>query len=244
SCKQLSNEKHARLIGYGGMLLEGLLALCVILLISGGMDFEKYKSIVYPTQGSSNAPLAFALGLGNILNMSIGLPKVFGTIWGILLLEGFLVTTIDALVRLSRYLFEELWMAILDNPPAWLKSPAFNSLIVVVGFLTLTFTNAYIKIWPIFGAANQLLAALTLIAVTAWLAQKAKTYWFTAIPAAFMVVTTLTTLVILLGRYIRLESWTLFVTDIVLLGLALGVVTLTFRYFYNLRANLVVQVGK
>jgi carbon starvation protein len=244
SCKQLSNEKHARLIGYGGMLLEGLLALCVILLISGGMDFEKYKSIVYPTQGASNAPLAFALGLGNILNMSIGLPKVFGTIWGILLLEGFLVTTIDALVRLSRYLFEELWMAILDNPPAWLKSPAFNSLIVVVGFLTLTFTNAYIKIWPIFGAANQLLAALTLIAVTAWLAQKAKTYWFTAIPAAFMVVTTLTTLVILLGRYIRLESWTLFVTDIVLLGLALGVVTLTFRYFYNLRANLVAQVGK
>ena len=244
SCKQLSNEKHARLIGYGGMLLEGLLALCVILLISGGMDFEKYKSIVYPTQGASNAPLAFALGLGNILNMSIGLPKVFGTIWGILLLEGFLVTTIDALVRLSRYLFEELWMAILDNPPAWLKSPAFNSLIVVVGFLTLTFTNAYIKIWPIFGAANQLLAALTLIAVTAWLAQKAKTYWFTAIPAAFMVVTTLTSLVILLGRYIRLESWTLFVTDIVLLGLALGVVTLTFRYFYNLRANLVAQVGK
>jgi len=244
SCKQLSNEKHARLIGYGGMLLEGLLALCVILLISGGMDFEKYKSIVYPTQGASNAPLAFALGLGNILNMSIGLPKVFGTIWGILLLEGFLVTTIDALVRLSRYLFEELWMAILENPPAWLKSPAFNSLIVVVGFLTLTFTNAYIKIWPIFGAANQLLAALTLIAVTAWLAQKAKTYWFTAIPAAFMVVTTLTSLVILLGRYIRLESWTLFVTDIVLLGLALGVVTLTFRYFYNLRANLVAQVGK
>lgn len=244
SCKQLSNEKHARLIGYGGMLLEGLLALCVILLISGGMDFEKYKSIVYPAQGASNAPLAFALGLGNILDMSIGLPKVFGTIWGILLLEGFLVTTIDALVRLSRYLFEELWITIMDNPPAWLKSPVFNSLIVVIGFLLLTFTNAYIKIWPIFGAANQLLAALTLIAVTAWLAQKAKSYWFTALPAAFMVVTTLTSLVILLGRYVRLESWTLAVTDIFLLLLAAGVVVLTFRYFYNLRANLAAEVAK
>jgi carbon starvation protein len=244
SCKQLSNEKHARLIGYGGMLLEGLLALCVILLISGGMDFEKYKSIVYPAQGASNAPLAFALGLGNILDMSIGLPKVFGTIWGILLLEGFLVTTIDALVRLSRYLFEELWITIMDNPPAWLKSPVFNSLIVVFGFLLLTFTNAYIKIWPIFGAANQLLAALTLIAVTAWLAQKAKSYWFTALPAAFMVVTTLTSLVILLGRYVRLESWTLAVTDVFLLLLAAGVVVLTFRYFYNLRANLAAEVVK
>jgi carbon starvation protein len=238
SCKQLSNEKHARLIGYGGMLLEGLLALCVILLIAGGMDFEKYKSLVYPAHGGSNAPLAFALGLGNILKMSFGLPVVFGTIWGILLLEGFLVTTIDALVRLSRYLFEELWVTVMDNPPAILKSRIFNSVLVIVGFLSLTFTNAYLRIWPIFGAANQLLAALTLIAVTAWLAQKAKTYWFTAIPAAFMVITTVTSLVILLGRYFTAGNWSLLSTDIVLLALALGVVAMTFRYFYGLRQKL------
>jgi carbon starvation protein len=221
------------------MLLEGLLALCVILLISGGMDFAKYKSIVYPAAGASNAPLAFALGLGNILQMSFGLPTVIGTIWGILLLEGFLVTTIDALVRLSRYLLEELWATVLKNPPPLLRSRAFNSLLVVCGFLTLTFTNAYLKIWPIFGAANQLLAALTLIAVTAWLAQKAKRYWFTAIPAAFMVLTTLTSLIILLGRYVNFQNWSLVVTDVVLLVLAAGVVLMTFRYFYNLRARLV-----
>lgn len=244
SCKQISNEKHARLIGYGGMLLEGVLALCVILLISSGMDFEKYKSIVYPATGGSNAPLAFALGLGNILYKSVGLPVVYGTIWGILLLEGFLVTTIDALVRLARYLFEELWLTILPNPPAILKSRIFNSLLVVAGFLTLTFTNAYLKIWPIFGAANQLLAALTLIAVTAWLAQKAKKYWFTAIPAAFMVITTVTALIILLKRYIQLESWTLFTTDVILLILAAGVIVLTFKYFYNLRAKMAQEVGK
>jgi carbon starvation protein len=241
SCKQLSNEKHARLIGYGGMLLEGLLALCVILLISGGMDFEKYRSIVYPAQGASNAPLAFALGLGNILNMSFGLPVVLGTIWGILLLEGFLVTTIDALVRLSRYLFEELWATVLENPPALLKSRIFNSALVIAGFLSLTFSNAYLKIWPIFGAANQLLAALTLIAVTAWLAQKAKTVWFTAVPAVFMVVTTVTSLVILLGRYFTTENWSLFSTDVILLVLALGVVMMTFRFFYNLRARMAVK---
>jgi len=243
SCKQISSEKHARFIGYGGMLLEGLLALCVILLISGGMDFEKYKSIVYPTSGGSNAPLAFALGLGNILNASVGLPTVFGTIWGILLLEGFLVTTIDALVRLSRYLFEELWVTVLDNPPAIFRSRVFNSFLVVIGFLTLTFTNAYLKIWPIFGAANQLLAALTLIAVTAWLAQKARKFWFTAIPAAFMVVTTLTALVFLLKRYFTLESWTLLTTDVILLALALGVVVMTFRFFYRMRAGLVAEVA-
>ncbi|MEW5800192.1 MAG: carbon starvation protein A [Bacteroidota bacterium] len=244
SCKQLANEKHARIIGYGGMLLEGLLALSVILIISGGMDFDKYKSLVYPVHGGSNAPLAFALGLGNILHLAFGIPIVLGTIWGILLLEGFLVTTIDALVRLSRYLFEELWMTVFENPPAILKSRIFNSLIVVAGFLILTFSNAYLKIWPIFGAANQLLAALTMIAITAWLAQKARAYWFIAIPAAFMLVTTVTALVILLGRYISFQSWTLVATDVVLLVMAVGVVILTFKYFYNLRAKLTTEMGK
>jgi carbon starvation protein len=244
SCKQLDNEKHARIIGYGGMLLEGLLALSVILIISGGMDFEKYKSLVYPVQGGSNAPLAFALGLGNILYHAFGLPIVFGTIWGILLLEGFLVTTIDALVRLSRYLFEELWVTLFENPPAILRSRIFNSFVVVIGFLTLTFSNAYLKIWPIFGAANQLLAALTMIAITAWLAQKARSYWFIALPAAFMLATTVTALVILLKRYINFQSWTLVVTDVILLVMAVGVVVLTFRYFYNLRARLAVEAAK
>lgn len=244
SCKQLSNEKHSRIIGYGGMLLEGLLALCVILIISGGMGFQRYKELVYPSAGVSNAPLAFALGLGGILQKAFGLPIVFGTIWGILLLEGFLITTIDALVRLSRYLLEELWETVLENPPALFKSRVFNSFLVVAGFLTLTFTNAYLKIWPIFGAANQLLAALTLIAVTAWLAQKSKRYWFTAIPAAFMVVTTMTSLVILLGRYIDFNNWSLVLTDVILLLLAVGVLFMTFKYFFNLRRRLAAEAGK
>ena len=159
------------------------------------------------------------------------------------MLEGFLITTIDALVRLSRYLFEELWLTLIPNPPAILKSRVFNSLLVVAGFLTLTFTNAYLKIWPIFGAANQLLAALTLIAVTAWLAQKAKRYWFTALPATFMIITTITALIYLLDRYVKLESWTLLSTDIILLILASGVIILTFKYFYNLRAKVETEIG-
>ena len=241
SCKQLDNEKHAKAVGYGGMLLEGLLALCVILIIAGGLDFEKYKALVYPLQGKSNAPLAFALGLGNILHQGVGLPVVYGTIWGILLLEGFLVTTIDALVRLTRYLFEELWTTLFENPPAILRSRVFNGFIVVVCFLTLTFSNAYLKIWPVFGAANQLLAGLTMVAITAWLAQKSKQYWFIAIPGAFMLVTTITALIILLKRYISFESWTLVTTDVILLVMSFGVVALTFKYFYNLRAKLALE---
>jgi carbon starvation protein len=238
SCKQISSERDAKVIGYGGMLLEGLLALCVILIIAGGLGFARYRELVYPIAGASNAPLAFALGLGKVLRTAVGLPTVYGTIWGILLLEGFLVTTIDALVRLTRYLFEELWATLFATPPAWLRSRITNSVFVIAGFLSLTFTNAYIRIWPIFGAANQLLAALTLIAVTAWLVQKSRSAWFTAVPAAFMVITTVAALVFLLKRYIETGNVPLTITNIVLLILAGGVVVLTFRYFYGLRKKM------
>lgn len=238
TCKQISNEKHARIIGYGGMLLEGLLALCVLLVVTGGLDFAKYESLVYPAAGGkSNAPLAFALGLGRVLQEGLGFPAVYGTIWGIILLEGFLITTIDALVRLARYLFEELWLTLMANPPAVLKSRIFNSLLVIALMSLFSFRNAYLKIWPIFGSANQLLAALTLIAVTAWLYKHGRRYWFTAIPAIFMAATTITSLAVLLGRYWKTRNWTLLVTDVILLAMAAGVIVMTVKYFAAARRN-------
>ncbi len=234
------------MIGYGGMLLEGLLAVCVTLIIAGGLDFEKYKTLVYPTENPlrGNPPLAFALGLGNILNKGIRLPTVYGTIWGILLLEGFLITTIDALVRLTRYMFEELWSTLFTNPPKILMSKSFNNLIVVSLMVLLAFTNTSAAIWPVFGSANQLLAALTLIAVTAWLVQKSRNYWFTAIPAVFMIITTLFSLVVLLERYISASNWTLTIADALLLILAIGVVILSSKYFYNMRVKLSAEANK
>lgn len=171
----------------------------------------------------------------------MGLPTIYGTIFGILILEGFLITTIDTVIRLERYLFEELWVVLLrDRVPALLRNKFFNSALAVA----LGFTNAYQVIWPIFGSANQLLAALALIAITAWLVQKAKKIWFAAIPAVFMGVTTISSLILLLQRYVAEGNWMLTVTDILLLGLALGVVVMTFRYFYGVRAALAAQTAK
>lgn len=237
SSKQISNEKHAPIIGYAGMLLEGLLALCVLLIVTGGLGFSRYSELVYPPSGGSNAPLAFALGLGKVLDIGVGLPALYGTIWGILLLEGFLITTIDALVRLTRYLFEELWATLCEHPSAFLKSRIFNSVLVIAGTAGLSYTNAYLKIWPIFGSANQLLAALSLIAITAWLLQNGKKFWFTAVPALFMIVTTITSLCILLSRYLRSGNLILGITAMVLLVLALGVVLMTLKYFIDYRTN-------
>lgn len=236
TCKQLASERDAPVIGYGGMLLEALLGICVTLIVLGGLSFDEYKALVWPTDETGhlktgNAPLAFAVAVGKMLHAGLGLPPVYGTIFGILMLEGFLLTTVDTLVRLTRYLFEELWMAVLPDPPALLRNRIANSVIALSGIALLTFTNAYQAIWPIFGSANQLLAALTLITATAWLFKHARAIWFTALPAVFMIATTMTSLVLLLPRYVRTGSWTLAGTDVLLLILAAGMLTVAWRYF-------------
>ena len=102
---------------------------------------------------------------GRLLNGSVGLSVAFGTVIGILIVEGFLITTLDSAVRLNRYLFEELWKTLFVSPPAYMRKFWFNSGLSVVLMLIIAWTNSYRHIWPLFGSTNQLLAALTLIAV-------------------------------------------------------------------------------
>lgn len=240
--KQLASERHALPIGYGGMLLEAVLGICVTLCIVGGLGFVEYESIVWPQVDGKfvpgNAPLAFALAVGKTLSTGIGLPTIYGTLFGILILEGFVITTIDTLIRLERYLLEELWASAFKRVPLFLRSKFVNSGIAVALMMALAFTNAYQAIWHVFGSANQLLAALALIAVTAWLMQKGMKAWFTAMPAAFMIVTSLTSLVLLLQRYISRGNWILTIADLLLILLAIGVVVMTFRFFYRLRRSM------
>ena len=231
TCKQVSSEKDAKTVGYGGMLLEAVLGLCVVLVILGGLGYAGYHAVVWPETGRGNAPLAFALGVGKTLEKGFGLSTVYGTLFGILLLEGFVITTIDTIIRLSRYLFEELWDTLFTEAPSILRNKVVNSLLPVGAMVFLAFTNGYKAIWPIFGSANQLLAALTLIAVTAWLVREGRRFLFTALPAAFMLVTTFASLALLLPRYVRDGRWALVAADVVLFVLAVGVVALTGRFF-------------
>lgn len=230
SCKQLDNERHAPLIGYGGMLMEALLGICVLLMIVGPLGFSAYQQIVWPTGGGGSAVRGFALSVGATLETGLRLPRKFGTIFGIILLEGFVLTTTDTVLRLVRYLFQELWEVVWSQPPPWLRKPITNALLAIALTAALAFTNSYKAIWPVFGSANQLLAALTLIAASAWLVYRAKTAWLVALPAAFMAGTTIVALIQLLGRYLSSASWTaklpLIITTVVLLALAVGVVAL------------------
>jgi carbon starvation protein len=231
--KQLAKETDCRRVGYNAMLLESLLSVCVLLALGAVMAFSDYKAIVWPTDPAvkSNPILGFSLAAGRLFHRGLGIPVALGTVFGILLVEGFVITTLDAAVRLNRYLFEELWSIVVKKVPRLLKHYWFNSGLAVLLMWTLAYSNAFTALWPIFGTANQLLAAMALLTVSAWLLLRKRRNWFTLVPAVFMVLTTLVSLGILLSGYIKKGNYVLVAADILLFFLAAGVVALFLKTF-------------
>jgi carbon starvation protein len=231
--KQLAKETDARRVGYNAMLLESLLSVCVLLALGTAMAFTDYKAIVWPADPAvrSNPILGFSLAAGQLFHRGLGVPVALGTVFGILLVEGFVITTLDAAVRLNRYLFEELWSFAFKKVPGLMKHFWFNSGLSVALMGVLAYSNAFSALWPIFGTANQLLAAMALLTVSTWLLLRKRKTWFTLIPAVFMVATTLVSLGILLRGYIAKGNYILIAADLLLFALSAGVVVLFLKTF-------------
>ncbi|MCU0848571.1 MAG: carbon starvation protein A [Spirochaetes bacterium] len=241
TAKQVMYEKpDSRIVAYGGMAIEALLAVTVIITIASGLSFDQYCGIVFPSDPGvkDNPVLAFALGVGGLLNKSMGLPIVYGAVFGIIMVEGFVVTTLDTAVRLNRYLLEELWKMMLKKVPKILNTYLFNSMLCVVLMFILAYFNAFRELWKLFGAANQLLAALTLITISVWLIKKGKKYLYTMIPGLFMLVTTVAALVmVLMNDYIPKANIMLAGGDLVLIALAIGVIILSIKQFISMKKS-------
>ncbi|MCX5846483.1 MAG: carbon starvation protein A [Deltaproteobacteria bacterium] len=240
SSKQVSKESDIKKIAYGGMLLEGLLAIGVLVAVGCGIAFSDYANIVFPTVAGarSNPILAFAAGAGGLFDKAFGVPPVYGTVFGILLVEGFVVTTLDTAVRLNRYLFEELWQVIFKDVPKVMKSYLFNAALCVVFMYLLAYNNAFLVIWPAFGSANQLLASLALIAVSVWLVNRGVNALFTVVPAIFMMVTTIYSLFILLiEKYLPKQNYALAAFAALMIILSIGVIWVAFRKWQELKKS-------
>ena len=234
TAKQVSSEKDIKRIGYDAMLLEGILAILVLLALGSSLNFDDYRLLVWPTPeqaaiSPSNPILAFSLGVGRLLYHTLSIPQALATILGILLIEGFVITTLDAAVRLNRYLFEELWSIFFggtERVPGLLKNAYFNSALSVALMMLLAFTNSFNSLWPLFGTSNQLLAALTLVVLAAWLIKRGRQWLFALLPALFLLVTTLASLYTLLKKYLSESNYLLIGGDIILIVLALGMASL------------------
>ena len=240
TAKQLNNERASRGVGYGGMLLEAVLAVLVVIAVAAGLTLDQYRNLVYPSApgAGSNPVLAFAMGMGALVHRGLGIPMEYGTVFGMLMVEGFIVTTLDTASRLNRYLLEELWSVLFRTTPRLLRNHLFNATLVAGLMFFLCYTNTFKHIWPIFGSANQLMAALTMVVVSVWLASRSRPAWFAVWPALFMMVTTLVSLWrLLVDKYLPGGKYPLMAADILLMLLAVGVIFLALRQWKSLRLN-------
>ena len=202
SSKQLDNEKNARFIGYGAMLVES--GLAVISLIAVGMVFTKYVN------GDFGSPAAaFAEGIALMFGgETTGIHK---TVYALLTLAVsiFAMTSLDTGTRLGRFMVSELFLreGELSYTDATgirriLANPIFGTILIatsgcVIGGLSLS------QIWSLFGAANQLLAGIALMAVAAWLGDIGRNNKMFFVPMIFMQVTTITSLVLTIAGKLK-----------------------------------------
>ena len=196
SSKQLNNEKDAQIIGYGSMIIES--ALGVISLIAVGVIFTR------STYGGGSEftapPAAFAGGIATMFASFAG-EKSYKVIYNLftLAVSVFALTSLDSATRLCRYLFAELLTPEgkthddLTGAAKFFSTPIVSTLIMVIigcgmGFLGLS------QIWGVFGAANQLLAGIAMLAVCTWLGKIGKNNKMFYFPMCFMLVATITSL--------------------------------------------------
>ena len=196
TAKQLDNEKDARPIAYGGMLIECALAL--ISLCAVGYIWKEY------VPGGVTTPTAvFATGISRMCATIPFLAGAEHVIYSLLILavSAFCLTSLDTATRLARYMFQEFWLnpgedvSSVTGFRAFLVKPIVATLITVVLGIFLGL-NGYANIWALFGAANQLLAALGLMAVATWLGQIGKNNKMFFIPMFFMLIVTICSLLL------------------------------------------------
>jgi carbon starvation protein len=226
SSKQCDVETSAQPISYGGMLLEGMLAVIVVIACGAGigLGLEKDGTLFlgvdafnqqYPSWASAKGLgakiAAFVTGSSNMI-AGLGLPKsVVLTLMGVFV-ASFAATTLDTATRLQRYIISEIAQS-CKIPALGKKHPA--TFIAVATALLLAFSSGgdgkgALALWPLFGAVNQLLGGLALLVITVWLAKKNVPVAFTGIPMVFMIAMTSWAMSVNLMEFFSEGKWLLF----------------------------------
>ena len=194
--KQLDKETDAKPIAYGGMLLECVLAVLVLCAVAGFANANGGDIGVGPT-------VLFGGGIAGMIDPSHG--TVYSVLYTLLVLtySSFCLTSLDTATRLARFMFQEFWLdgskgETPENVTGFKK--VMSNMYVATGITVilgvLLGLNGYGKIWALFGSANQLLAALGLLAVATWLGNIGKNNKMFLFPMAFMLIVTICSLII------------------------------------------------
>uniref|UniRef100_A0A7V4KEZ3 Carbon starvation protein A n=1 Tax=Fervidobacterium pennivorans TaxID=93466 RepID=A0A7V4KEZ3_FERPE len=213
TAKQLKSERDATKIGYGGMLLEGIVAVIALttIMVTG--------KILSPAEGlPPNPQYTFAVGFAKFASI-FRIPEKIAVSFGMFAINTFILTSLDTATRLARYQLEELSLGKINKYLATIITVG-SSLILV--FMKTGSVPVWKMIWPVFGSANQLTAGLALLGLTAFVMKGLKKKaLFTAIPMVFMMTTTIVALIMLAVSNFKISTLPLAIISIVLIVLAL-----------------------
>ncbi|MFH1553065.1 MAG: carbon starvation protein A [Candidatus Omnitrophota bacterium] len=234
SSKQLKNEEDVHFIGYGGMLVEGLLGVLVLVAVGAGIGmyvktdsgevlrgvaaWNHHYSSWAALQGMAAKVTAFVNGAANMMG-ALGIPLKYGQAITGVLIASFAGTTLDTATRIQRYVVTELAVDYKIKP---LQNRYPATAFVVLAAAALAFAQGGGKgallLWPLFGTSNQLLAGLGLLVASVYLIKKEKTrVWPTAVPMVFMIITSSWAMVVSISRFFSFRQWHLVVIGALML---------------------------
>lgn len=210
--KQLDNERDMLFIGYGSMLLEGVLSILTILACTAGFGSLSAWNSHYASWGAAEglgAKMgAFIEGGASFLG-AVGIPHNLGAAVVAVIVISFAATTLDTATRIQRYVVEELAVDLRLKPFTG-RHPA--TMVAVASAFALSMVNGGkggLILWPLFGAVNQLLGGLTLLTVTMYLLKEGKRVHYTFVPMLFMLLVSAWAMVINIGEFVSTGNWLL-----------------------------------
>ena len=191
SSKTIRNEKDMPMVGYGAMVVESLLGI-VALVVVGAVAVNGTKPEGTPFS-------IFSSGVAGFLEM-MGVPVEVATVFMTMCVSALALTSLDSVARIGRMSFQELFYEDTTDPAKMggvrkVLTNKYFATIITLFFGWLLCLGGYNNVWPLFGSANQLLAALVLIALSVFLKTTGRTGWTLYIPMFIMLAVTFTALV-------------------------------------------------
>ena len=239
--KQVKRESDTLFIGYGAMLLEGFLAMLVLVAIAAGLGlgfeqngilytgreaFDHYYSSWSAANSGIGAKLeSFITGAANLLNY-LGIPVKIGRPMIAVFIVSFANTTLDSATRMQRLSLQEIFR---NRKNGKVRKPVNNRYVATVFVVMLAATMTFLKpggkgalfLWPLFGSLNQLLAALGLAVVSVYLYKKRNKYLLAAVPMLFVLVMTVWSMIENIGEFFLKKDYILTTLSIIILILTL-----------------------
>lgn len=222
--KQLDKVSDAKIVGFGGMLIESFLAIISVGAVAV-LSRDEYSGRL----GVEGPVALFSNGIGGMI-ASLGISETFAVGFVALTVSAFALTTLDTCTRLARFTLQEYFE---DMPQAAAQTMAKNrylsTLVVVILSILLLASGEFGTLWPIFGSANQLLAALALLTIAVWLIRKKISATFVMIPMFFMFTVTLASLGLFAWKNFQEKGYVLAVIAALLFVLAISLIFLAFK---------------